>query len=88
MKKIKIIIMLLASIIVVVFSILQNYSLKKLSYTLLIVVILFYIIGTLLQYFLNKIIKDSTEHKTIDNNLSTLETEIKDQIDNETSKDL
>lgn len=77
MNKIKIIIMLIASIIVVAFSLIQKYPLEKLSYTLLLVVVLFYVVGTIIQYFFKKIIKESSLHNTKKNekNLDILETE-------------
>lgn len=53
-RQIKIILTLSACIIVGVFSILQKYSIKELSYTLVIVAILFYMIGALIQGFLNR----------------------------------
>lgn len=53
-RQIKIILTLAACIIVVIFSILQEYSLKELSYTLVIVAILFYLIGALIQGMVNR----------------------------------
>lgn len=56
-KKLKLIIVLLAAIIVSVFNLLQKYSLKRFSYTLLVVVLIFFIIGAIVQKIVDNIVK-------------------------------
>ena len=58
-KIMKVIIVLLASIIAVVLGFVQNYSLERLSYTMLVVVVLFYIIGIVIQSIIDRTIKSS-----------------------------
>ncbi|PKM49867.1 MAG: hypothetical protein CVV02_14085 [Firmicutes bacterium HGW-Firmicutes-7] len=76
-KFMKIIIMLLASLIVVILSLFQDYSLERLSYTLLIVVVLFYIIGTVIQSIIDKTLKDT--NKDMDTT-STEELKLQEEI--------
>lgn len=66
-KSMKVIILLLASIIVAILGFIQKYSLERLSYTMLVVVVLFYIIGTIIQNTIDKTIKNAkaAEEKTV-----------------------
>ncbi|PKM53710.1 MAG: hypothetical protein CVU98_13990 [Firmicutes bacterium HGW-Firmicutes-3] len=54
-KNLNIIIMLIAGIIVTVISMISKYALNHLVYTLMIVLIIFFILGTVIQMMLNKI---------------------------------
>ncbi|PKM68104.1 MAG: hypothetical protein CVU95_05525 [Firmicutes bacterium HGW-Firmicutes-2] len=54
-KNLNIIIMLIAGIIVTVISMISKYALNHLVYTLMIVLIIFFILGTVIQTMLNKI---------------------------------
>lgn len=83
MKKIKIILVLIASIIGVVISLLQKYSLKRLSYTLLIIIIIFYIIGIIIESILNKTINEEEEKIELDNDGDNISN---DSISNETQE--
>jgi sulfite exporter TauE/SafE len=54
-KNLNIIIMLIAGIIVTVISMISKYALNHLVYTLMIVLIIFFILGTVIQMMLTKI---------------------------------
>ncbi len=58
-SNINLILMLTSGIIVGIIGIYYNYSLDKLTYTLLIVLVLFYIIGTVLGALLSKVMSSS-----------------------------
>ncbi len=58
-SNINLILMLTSGIIVGIIGIYYNYPLDRLTYTLLIVLILFYIIGTVLGILLNKVISSA-----------------------------
>lgn len=60
--KIKVILAIIACLIVVILSLVQGYSIERLAYTMLIVVIMFYIFGSIIQVIVNKILKNN-EHK-------------------------
>ncbi len=62
-NQLKIILILLAAILVSIFNVIQSYSLIRFSYTLLIVVIIFYIIGSFIQRAVNNIIMKDIEQK-------------------------
>ncbi len=53
-RNINTIFMLLAGIIVAVYSLISNYSLQRTAYTLIIVLVIFFVIGSILQGVLNK----------------------------------
>ncbi len=53
------ILMLVAGIIVAVSSLLFDYSIERTAYTMLIVLVVFFIIGSLVQMILNRIITKS-----------------------------
>ncbi len=65
MKKnqLKSIIMLLAAILVSVFNVIQKYTVARFSYTLLIVLIVFYVLGSLIQKVVNNIINKDIAQK-------------------------
>lgn len=64
-NKLKIIIVLIAAIMVSIFNFIQEYSIKEFSYTLLIVMIIFYIIGAIVQKVVNYLInKDNPPDKS------------------------
>ncbi|MBC7958855.1 MAG: hypothetical protein H7X94_03210 [Vallitaleaceae bacterium] len=55
-KSLKVIIILLAAIVVSVFNWLKSYSLQRFSITLLIVLVIFYVIGSIVQGVVNRIV--------------------------------
>ncbi len=55
-NNINLILMLISAIIVVIISILSKYSLEQLAYTLLVVMVLFYILGSFLGVQFHKIV--------------------------------
>jgi len=78
-KNLNIIIMLIAGIIVTVISMISKYALNHLVYTLMIVLIIFFILGTVIQVMLNKITEkaDQTarekEKQLLDSEVKSLE---------------
>lgn len=54
-KNLNLIMMLIAGIIVGLISMLMNYSLQRLMYTLFVVLAVFFVIGTAIQMLLNRI---------------------------------
>ncbi|PKM54658.1 MAG: hypothetical protein CVV00_07200, partial [Firmicutes bacterium HGW-Firmicutes-5] len=74
-----IIIMLIAGIIVTVISMISKYALNHLVYTLMIVLIIFFILGTVIQMMLNRITEkaDQTarekEKQLLDREVKSLE---------------
>ncbi|MDF1616801.1 hypothetical protein [Petrocella sp. FN5] len=78
-KNLNIIIMLIAGIIVTVISMISKYALNHLVYTLMIVMIIFFILGTVIQTMLNKIAEkaDQTarekEKQLLDKEVKSLE---------------
>lgn len=53
-RNINTIFMLLAGIIVAVYSLISNYTLQRTAYTMMIVLVVFFVIGSVLQGVLNK----------------------------------
>ncbi|MCF8018493.1 conserved protein of unknown function [Petrocella atlantisensis] len=78
-KNLNIIIMLIAGIIVTVISMISKYALNHLVYTLMIVLIIFFILGTVIQMMLNRITEkaDQTarekEKQLLDREVKSLE---------------
>jgi hypothetical protein len=69
--------MLTAGVIVSIIYLIKNYSILQLTYTLLIVLIIFYIIGSVLQHFINQIIIN-VENKEIKDKSDIIDEKIKD----------
>ena len=90
-KNLNIIIMLIAGIIVTVISMISKYALNHLVYTLMIVLIIFFILGTVIQVMLNKITEkaDQTarekEKQLLDSEVKSLEEgkQVSNDIDDE-----
>jgi uncharacterized membrane-anchored protein YhcB (DUF1043 family) len=51
--------MLLAGIIVAVYSLLSKYTMEKTAFTMLIVLVVFFIIGSIIQNVLNRILQNA-----------------------------
>jgi sensor domain CHASE-containing protein len=62
-RNINISLMLIAGIIVAIYSIVYNYSMIRIIYTMLIVMILFFVIGTIIQSRLNAIVEKNNLEK-------------------------
>ena len=60
-RNINTILMLLAGIIVAVYSLLSRYTMERTAYTMIIVLVVFFIIGSILQSVLNRILMQSEE---------------------------
>ncbi len=58
-SNINLILMLTSGIIVGIIGVYLNYPLVKLAYTLVVVLALFFILGTILDYFFNKIVAEA-----------------------------
>lgn len=58
-RNVSTIIMLLAGIIVAVFSLLARYTMERTAYTMIIVLVVFFIIGSILQNVLNRILQQT-----------------------------
>lgn len=58
-KKLKVITVLLAGIIVAVVGFLDHYTVKELAYTFLAVVVVFYILASIIQGAINKALTDT-----------------------------
>lgn len=54
-RNVNMIMMLLAGIIVNIFALIYDYSLQRLVYTVIIVLVIFFIIGSLVQLVINRI---------------------------------
>ena len=54
LKKLKWMIIIVALIIVAVFSMIRNFTVSKLAYTMAVVLVIFYIIGSFVQRYVNK----------------------------------
>jgi uncharacterized membrane protein YciS (DUF1049 family) len=71
--------MLIAGIIVAVYSLLFNYTIERTAYTIFAVLVVFFVIGTILQAIINKIITsaESAEQekvkKALDEAANTIE---------------
>ena len=55
LKNFNLILMLVAGIIVGIISVISNYSMERLMFTLLVVLMVFYIIGSVIQIVVNNI---------------------------------
>jgi len=79
LRNLNTILMLIAGIIVAVFSLLLKYTIERTAYTIFIVLVVFFVIGTILQGILNRIIMiaEATEQeklkKQLDEAAETLE---------------
>lgn len=60
-RNVNTILMLLAGIIVAVYSLLSRYTMERTAYTMIIVLVVFFIIGSILQSVLNRILLQSEE---------------------------
>lgn len=56
LRNLNTILMLIAGIIVAVYSLLYKYTIERTAYTIFAVLVVFFVIGTILQSILNKII--------------------------------
>lgn len=78
-RNVNTILMLLAGIIVAVYSLLSRYTIERTAYTMLIVLVVFFVIGSIVQSILNQIIQKSEEieqellKKELDHATKTLE---------------
>lgn len=54
-RKFNIMLMLIAGIIVTFFSLIQSYSLEQLTFTLVTTLLVFFLIGSVIQYLINRI---------------------------------
>lgn len=85
LKNINLILMLIAGIIVGVISIMMSYSTQRLMFTLLVVLVVFFLIGTIIQGLVNNIF-DVTDQEERDKEIAELEEEekeLKTEPDNE-----
>lgn len=82
-RNINIVLMLVAGIIVGILSIINHYSLEKLMITLVFVLIIFFLIGTLMQFIINNIIHNATklEQNKIDEQLDQEYEVLKDKLE-------
>jgi len=62
-RNVNTILMLIAGIIVALYSLISEYSLEKTAYTLILVLIIFFIIGSLMQGILNKVLESVEEEE-------------------------
>lgn len=74
LKNINLILMLIAGIIVGIISIVMSYSTQRLMFTLLVVLIIFFIIGTVIQGLANNIF-EKTDQEERDKEIADLEEE-------------
>lgn len=77
LKNFNLILMLVAGIIVGIISIIANYSMERLMYTLLVVLIVFYAIGTMIQIVVNNIF-DTMDNDQRQKEIAALEEEEKE----------
>lgn len=72
--------MLIAGIIVAVYSLLFKYTIQRTAYTIFAVLVVFFVIGSILQALLNKIISaaEASEQEKLRNQLD----EAADKIEN------
>lgn len=80
MEKIKVIVTLLALIIVAAFAWFKEYDLAKLSYTMAATLVVFYILGGLVERAVKKV---SRAQKQLDEELQTDSAPVKNSRDNE-----
>lgn len=82
------IIVLIACIIVSIISFIKQYTLSSFTYTLLLVLIIFFIIGTILQHIINSILikaQEEIEQKEIDS-IEVEEEDIDKDLDEDTDE--
>lgn len=79
-RNLNIILMLIAGIIVAVYSLLFKYTIQRTAYTIFAVLVVFFVIGSILQALLNKIISaaEASEQEKLRNQLD----EAADKIEN------
>lgn len=82
-RNLNIVLMLVAGIIVGILSIINHYSLEKLMITLVFVLIIFFLIGTLMQFIINNIIHNAKklEQNKIDEQLDQEYELLKDKLE-------
>lgn len=74
-SKLKVIIAIFACLIVVILGLVQQFSIERLAYTMLIVVVVFYVFGIILQTIVNRIIKENTpETEKVSEDLNDIKT--------------
>lgn len=78
-KNFNLIMMLTAGIIVGIISVLLSYSLERLMYTLIVVLFIFFVIGTLIQMLVNRILEASDQEQR-DREIALLDEE-KEELD-------
>lgn len=71
LRNLNIILMLIAGIIVAVYSLLFKYTIQRTAYTIFAVLVVFFVIGSILQAILNKIISaaEASEQEKLRNQL-------------------
>lgn len=62
-RNVNTILMLLAGIIVAVYSLLSRYTMERTAYTMIVVLVVFFVIGSVLQSVLNRILQQSEENE-------------------------
>lgn len=58
-RNINTILMLLAGIIVAVYSLLSRYTIERTAYTMILVLVIFFVLGSVLQSVLNRILQQT-----------------------------
>lgn len=74
-RNVNTILMLLAGIIVAVYSLLARYTIERTAFTMIVVLVVFFVIGSILQSVLNRIIQQSVLNE---------QDELKRELDEET----
>jgi len=77
LKNFNLILMLVAGIIVGIISVISDYSMERLMFTLLIVLVVFYFIGTIIQVVVNNIF-EATDQELRKKEMDDLEEEEKE----------
>ena len=77
LKNFNLILMLIAGIIVGIISIIANYSMERLMFTLLLVLLVFYVIGSIIQFVVNRIF-ESMDQEERQKEIDALEEEEKE----------
>ena len=85
-KNFNIIFMLIAGLIVAIISLIQKYSLTKFSYTMIIVLAVFFIIGTMIKGVVNSVVY-SLKQKEMDAQIEKIEENIDDDKQKDQSND-
>lgn len=83
-KNLNILLMLVSGIIVGIISIINKYTVEKLMYTLVYVLIAFFLVGTIMQFLLNRVYDKATkvEHEKIDQDLNEQYEILKQKMEN------